>query len=109
MKVLGFRFRSGEDVIAEVLNEDNFTITVRRPIVPVQVPDQPGKPGGMQFLKWAPFAKGEEFTFSSVDYVGAPYEVWDQLEKSYIESVSGIAIASAVPPKSPGGPKLVKV
>jgi hypothetical protein len=99
--ILGFRLRGGEDVIAEILSVDDYTYTVRRPAVPVNVPQQNPNTGeiiengGLTMLKWAPFADQEEFVFYKEDYVGNPHKIWKQLEDYYLESVSRIQIASA--------------
>lgn len=100
--ILGFRLRSGEDVIGEVESEVDGVYTLRRPAVPMNVPQtdpntgqQIGNGNGLTMLKWAPFADQEEFTFGPKDYVGAPYKVWKQLEDYYVQSTTNIQLASA--------------
>lgn len=102
MEILGFRLRSGEDLIGQVLAKDDGFYVVKRPAVPMNVPQQDPNTGqaiqnqnGLTMLKWCPFADQEEFTFGPTDYVGMPYKIWDELEKFYLQSTSEIAIAGA--------------
>lgn len=113
-EILGFRLRSGEDIIGQVVDDKQSAYLnagtdheagiyiLYRPAVPVNVPQKDPNTGqaigngqGLTMLKWAPFADQEEFTFGPDDYVGQPYKIWGELEKYYLESTSTIALASA--------------
>ncbi len=102
-EVLGFRLRSGEDMVGQVVSEDNGTYVIYRPAVPINVPQQDPNTGktlqgdGLTMLKWAPFADQEEFTFTPNDYVGEPYKVWKELLDFYLQSTTTIAIAPGQP------------
>ena len=109
-KILGFRLRSGEDMIGQITSEEDGVYTVYRPAVPMNVPQRDPNTGqtigdgnGLSMLKWAPFADQEEFTFGPSDYVGQPYNIWDELEKFYLESTSNIAIAGSIPKQQING------
>lgn len=92
--ILGFRLRSGEDLIAaiESVNEDEYV--VYRPVVPINQnqPGQQAQQNGLLMLKWAPFADQDLFTLTKDDYVGRPYKIWKELEDFYLESTSKIAL-----------------
>lgn len=105
--ILGFRLRSGEDIIGKVMSEEDGTYVIHRPAVPVNVPQQNPQTGqqtqgdGLTMLKWAPFANQEDFTFTPNDYVGMPYKVWKELEDFYLQSTTTIALAGASMPQGP--------
>ena len=72
MTIKLIRMWSGEDVIADVIEENEYTITMENPIV--AVPSQ--QPGQIGFAPWSPLhAKGKiTITEKYVVYIGEPQE-----------------------------------
>ena len=72
MTVKLIRMWSGEDVIADVIEENEYTITMENPIV--AVPSQ--QPGQIAFAPWSPLqAKGKiKVAEKYVVYIGEPQE-----------------------------------
>ena len=63
---------SGEDVIADVIEENEYTITMENPIV--AVPSQ--QPGQIGFAPWSPLLKKGKIKVAEkyVVYIGEPQE-----------------------------------
>ena len=83
MNVKLIRMSSGEDVIAEVINSDDNSVTLRNGIVGI-----PAQQGTLQFVAWSPMISKEEkdITVSSnfVVYVAeAAEEIVSQYEQMY--------------------------
>ena len=72
MTVKLIRMWSGEDVIADVIEENEYTIVMENPIV--AVPSQ--TPGQIAFAPWSPLhAKGKiKITEKYVVYIGEPQD-----------------------------------
>ena len=73
---------SGEDVIADVIEENEYTITMENPIV--AVPSQ--QPGQIGFAPWSPLhAKGKiTITEKYAVYIGEPQpEIIEQYKSMY--------------------------
>ena len=72
MTIKLIRMWSGEDVIADVIEENEYTITMENPIV--AVPSQ--QPGQIGFAPWSPLhTKGKiKITEKYVVYIGEPQE-----------------------------------
>ena len=72
MTIKLIRMWSGEDVIADVIEENEYTITMENPIV--AVPSQ--QPGQIAFGAWSPLhVKGKiKITEKYVVYIGEPQE-----------------------------------
>ena len=70
MTIKLIRMWSGEDVIADVIEENEYTITMENPIV--AVPSQ--QPGQIAFAPWSPLSEkgGIEVTKKYVVYVTDP-------------------------------------
>ena len=70
MTIKLIRMWSGEDVIADVIEENEYTITMENPIV--AVPSQ--QPGQIAFAPWSPFHKKGKIKVSEkyVVYIGDP-------------------------------------
>ena len=93
MEILGFRMRTGEDVVATVVErEPGGLITISKPVSPIQSPHEQGK---MMLISWLPFSIDEKITLSNRDYVASPYRVPKGLEDAYLEATSGLAVARA--------------
>ena len=54
MEIKLLRMQSGEEVIAEMIKEGEYTYTISNPIVMV-----PGQDGNIGFATWCPFASKE--------------------------------------------------
>ena len=97
--IMGFRMRTVEDVIAEIVDlEDDNVYHLKKPCVPVPMPGPNGETGGggTHFMKWQPYADPDApIVIYFEDFVGDPYEPWAELQTSYLEITSGIAIAPA--------------
>ena len=72
MTVKLIRMWSGEDVIADVIEENEYTITMENPIV--AVPSQ--QPGQIAFAPWSPLLKKDkiEVTRKYLVYIADPQE-----------------------------------
>ena len=72
MTIKLIRMWSGEDVIADVIEENEYTITMENPIV--AVPSQ--QPGQIAFAPWSPLHAKEKIkvTEKYVVYIGEPQE-----------------------------------
>ena len=72
MTIKLIRMWSGEDVIADVIEENEYTITMENPIV--AVPSQ--QPGQIAFAPWSPLHKKGKINVSTkyVVYIGEPQE-----------------------------------
>jgi hypothetical protein len=72
MTIKLIRMWSGEDVIADVIEENEYTITMENPIV--AVPSQ--KPGQIGFAPWSPLHKKGKIKVAEkyVVYIGEPQE-----------------------------------
>ena len=70
MTIKLIRMWSGEDVIADVIEENEYTITMENPIV--AVPSQ--QPGQIGFAPWSPLLQKDkiEITKKYVVYIGDP-------------------------------------
>ena len=82
MTIKLIRMWSGEDVIADVIEENEYTITMENPIV--AVPSQ--QPGQIGFAPWSPLhAKGKiKVTEKYVVYIGEPQdEIIEQYNSMY--------------------------
>ena len=103
--IKGFRMRTGEDVTAELVEENGEQYYIKRPVVPVTVPerDQMGNPlpdgrEMLHFMKWVPYATNEEFAIP-LDAVVIVYDVAKEIEDYYLQATSNIQIAQGQPPK----------
>ena len=82
MTIKLIRMWSGEDVIADVIEENEYTITMENPIV--AVPSQ--QPGQIGFGPWCPLHKKGKIKVSEgyVVYMGAPQpEIIEQYNSMY--------------------------
>ena len=82
MTIKLIRMWSGEDVIADVIEENEYTITMENPIV--AVPSQ--KPGQIGFAPWSPLHKKGKIkvTEKYVVYMGEPQpEIIEQYNSMY--------------------------
>ena len=82
MTIKLIRMWSGEDVIADVIEENEYTITMENPIV--AVPSQ--QPGQIAFAPWSPLhTKGKiKVTEKYVVYMGEPQpEIIEQYNSMY--------------------------
>ena len=82
MTIKLIRMWSGEDVIADVIEENEYTVTMENPIV--AVPSQ--QPGQIAFAPWSPLhAKGKiKVTEKYVVYMGEPQpEIIEQYNSMY--------------------------
>jgi len=72
MTIKLIRMWSGEDVIADVIEENEDTITMENPIV--AVPSQ--QPGQIAFAPWSPLLQKDklEVTKKYIVYIGDPQE-----------------------------------
>ena len=72
MTIKLIRMWSGEDVIADVIEENEYTITMENPIV--AVPSQ--QPGQIAFAPWSPLLQKDklEVTKKYVVYMANPQE-----------------------------------
>ena len=95
MRIIGLKLRTGEDLIAEYIALYEGKLTVRKPVVPQQIVDNNRQPA-MQFYKWPPCSKNEQFTFRLEDYIGEPYDVLKEFEDAYLQITSGIQIATGL-------------
>ena len=70
MTIKLIRMWSGEDVIADVIEENEYTITMENPIV--AVPSQ--QPGQIGFAPWSPLLEKDkiEVTKKYLVYIGDP-------------------------------------
>ena len=70
MTIKLIRMWSGEDVIADVIEENEYTITMENPIV--AVPSQ--QPGQIAFAPWSPLLQKDELevTRKYIVYIGDP-------------------------------------
>ena len=88
MTIKLIRMWSGEDVIADVIEENEYTITMENPIV--AVPSQ--QPGQIAFAPWSPILKGRgieiDIPRSYVVYIA---ETQDSIVDQYKEMFSPIA------------------
>ena len=82
MTIKLIRMWSGEDVIADVIEENEYTITMENPIV--AVPSQ--QPGQSAFAPWSPLHAKEKIkvTEKYVVYMGEPQpEIIEQYNSMY--------------------------
>ena len=82
MTIKLIRMWSGEDVIADVIEENEYTITMENPIV--AVPSQ--QPGQIAFAPWSPLHKKGKIKVSEgyVVYMGEPQpEIIEQYNSMY--------------------------
>ena len=72
MTIKLIRMWSGEDVIADVIEENEYTITMENPIV--AVPSQ--QPGQIAFAPWSPLVKKDELkiVMSYIVYIADPQD-----------------------------------
>ena len=72
MTIKLIRMWSGEDVIADVIEENEYTITMENPIV--AVPSQ--QPGQIAFAPWSPLHEKGKIKVSEgyVVYIGEPQQ-----------------------------------
>ena len=70
MTIKLIRMWSGEDVIADIIEENEYTITMENPIV--AVPSQ--QPGQIGFAPWSPLLQKDklEVTKKYLVYIGEP-------------------------------------
>ena len=86
MEVKLLRMQSGEEVVAEMVREGEYTYELSNPIVMV-----PGRDGNIGFAPWCPLVSKEVKTItvraSHVTYVTLPTE---QVVENYLEIFSPI-------------------
>ena len=72
MTIKLIRMWSGEDVIADVIEENEYTVTMENPIV--AVPSQ--QPGQIAFAPWSPLLEKDkiEITKKYIVYIGNPQD-----------------------------------
>ena len=82
MTIKLIRMWSGEDVIADIIEENEYTITIENPIV--AVPSQ--QAGQIAFAPWSPLHKKGKITITEkyVVYMGEPQpEIIEQYNSMY--------------------------
>lgn len=72
------RFRSGEDVLCDLINETDTEIVIENPIVAV-----PQAQGQLGFAPWSPLAKEKEALTVPKDYVVYITEANDNIAQQY--------------------------
>ncbi len=87
MNVKLIKMWTGEDVIADLVNETDDTVVIRNPIMVVPTGDK----GQIGLAPWSPILKGKdtelEVTRGYVVYINEPQE---EIVSSYREMFSGI-------------------
>ena len=58
------RLKSGEDIIADVLEDDGSSVKIKEPCVLMPMGDSRGNKIQMGMVPWMPFSHGQEFTLS---------------------------------------------
>lgn len=106
-EVKGFKFTSGEEIVAEVVRQEvvdgEQAYVVRKPVVFMDWginPETGEQEVGQQHLramKWIRFSNQDEFVVYEREVMIEPYTLWKELEDMYLQAVSGIALASAMP------------
>ena len=90
MNVKLIRMWSGEDVVADLLEEKETSIVIANPIVAV-----PSGGGQIGFAPWSPLLKGRNETLEVVkDYVVYIAETQDEVVEQYSEMFSVIQAPS---------------
>ena len=86
MTIKLIRMWSGEDVIADVIEENEYSVTMENPIV--AVPSQ--QPGQIAFAPWSPLLQKDkiEITKKYVVYIGDPQEEIIEQYKSMFGKIS---------------------
>ena len=90
MNVKVIRMWSGEDVVADLINESDDSITVCNPIVAV-----PTRDGQMGFAPWAPLLSGKNVELDIArKYVVYISDTQDEIEENYVQMFSTIQTPS---------------
>ena len=58
------RLKSGEDIIADVLEDDGSSVKIKEPCVLMPMGDGRGNKIQMGMVPWMPFSQGQEFQLS---------------------------------------------
>jgi hypothetical protein len=91
-----FRFVGGEDVLAELENETDTTITVSKPAIILTIPQQNGTMN-VQMLPWTQFSEEKSFVVSKTHLYFKTKPVIDLVNNYNRMFGSGIQIATAIP------------
>ena len=84
MNVKLMRMRSGEDVVADLIEESDTTVTVANPIVAI-----PNGQGSLGFAPWSPLLKGRDVPLElKKSYTVYITEVQEDVVKQYEQMFS---------------------
>lgn len=93
MNVIGLKLVTGEELVAELLEETGTGVVIRRAVA-LQVQMTPGGPQA-GFVPWSMLIPDSTKFSIKTSHIVTQYELDLSVEKQYIKSVTGIDIATS--------------
>lgn len=94
MEVRSFKLISGQELIAGLLHETGTGYLVKDPLV-VHVMRGPSGEGQLAFAEWSMIHRDREIELLDGALAARPARVLDDVEKSYLEQTTGVALPEA--------------
>lgn len=96
MNVRIIKLTSGIEIIAEILHDSPAELKAKRPLI-VQMFRAPDGSAGLNFMQWSLISDDEVVFFEPAALACKTMRASDEITKTYIQNVTGIAVTAGNP------------